>query len=429
MKAWSLMGLLGLSLSSHAQIKMDEVWQPLLPPVAQIAQTLQMHPEQQLTAQHQAIWSGKAAQQRVGSAAWVLKSGVQLRQLSGSSSFEQQLGAEKRLRLPNKQRADESIANRQIQYADRLAGETSHRISIGLLEDWWLLVKRAQQGRRIAQYQALLQKQADSVQKRIQAGDAARLELMLIQAEIQQQALEQQRQQAELTQQQLRLSRYYQGELPATLPHPVLSAALEQQVSVLLASSDHTALLEHIAAQDHELQLASLSEQTLEQQRLRLALESRPDPSVSLGYSREQRGQEHLISIGLSLPLASPAHRAEQAVAQAELTQAQIQTQLLRRQLQQEATARIEQLKHAWLARGQAKQLLLMSEQQQQLLYRAYQLGEISLNDWLISARQLIQAQQRLDEMEQQLLETYSRLRLDQHQLWQDDDGHQTAHS
>ena len=155
MKAWSLMGLLGLSLSSHAQIKMDEVWQPLLPPVAQIAQTLQMHPEQQLTAQHQAIWSGKAAQQRVGSAAWVLKSGVQLRQLSGSSSFEQQLGAEKRLRLPNKQRADESIANRQIQYADRLAGETSHRISIGLLEDWWLLVKRAQQGRRIAQYQAL----------------------------------------------------------------------------------------------------------------------------------------------------------------------------------------------------------------------------------------------------------------------------------
>ena len=421
MKAWRLIGLIGLSLNSDAQMRMDEVWQPLLPPVAHIEQTLQAHPEMQLTDQSKAIWSGRAAQQRQGEAAWTLKGGLQVRQLSGGSSFEQQIGVEKRLRLSHKRRADESIADQQILYADRLTGETEHRLSIGLLNDWWGIVKLAQQGRRAAQYQTLLRKQAESVQKRIRAGDAARLELMLIEAEIQQHALDQQRQHAELMQQQLRLSRYYQGALPVSWPVPQLSVALEQQLAMLMDQPHHSALIEQILQHDHELSLAKLQEQTLEQQRLRLQLESRPDPSVALGYSREQRGQEHLISVGLSLPLSSPAHQAQRAVAQAEVEQARIQTDVLRRQLQLETAARLEQLKHAWTARTQAKHLLGMSEQQQQLLYRAYQLGEISLNDWLLSARQLIQAQQRLDEVEQQLLEVYSRLRLDQHQLWLDD--------
>lgn len=427
MKAFCLIGLLALASASHAQIQIDPAWQSLLPPAAHLEQTLELHPQMQLNTQAQAMWYGKAAEVQVGSAAWVINSGLHMRQMSGSSSFEQQIGVEKRLRLPNKQRADQAIAQHQMQYADRLTGETMHRLSIGLLEDWWALLKLAQQGRRIAEYQTLVRQQTDSVQKRISAGDAARLELMLIQAEAQQQALAQQRQDAALAQQQQRLARYYQGVLPAALPHPALSSTLEQQLSVLLAQADDRQVIEQVVAHDHELHLVQLQAQTLEQQRLRLQLESRPDPSVTLGYSREQRGQEHLISVGLSMALSSPAHQAQQAVAQAEVNQANIHTDLLRRQLHHETAARIERLKQAWQARQHAQQLLAMSKQQQQLLYRAYQLGEISLNDWLISARQLIQATQGVDEIEQEILEQYSRLRLDQHQLWQDEDGHNTV--
>lgn len=250
--------------------------------------------------------------------------------------------------------AERSLLDReQLAARTRLTGEVRDLAAqIALAEvERELLARKAEEGRALA---------AD-VERRVRAGDVARVDLL----------------QAQGVMQQAR----------AALEQAVAALArLNAQWKALTGLSQVPRLDEAAAtAQEHPSVLAALAQARAAERRLELALADRRDPvEVGIGLARERPAfgapDETSVRISVRVPLGSYGRNAPRvAAARAELAAAEAEVEAAQRSLEAERIATRGELAAAQRAEASAAQRARLANDARVLIARSYQLGESDL--------------------------------------------------
>jgi outer membrane protein, heavy metal efflux system len=322
---------------------------------------------------------------------------------------EWDVALERPLRLPNKVSIDSDIGAQGVARAEFALGDARHEASRALLHLWFNWKREQAQAGQWQQQVDILGQQAQMTEKRMQAGDAPRMELNQAQAALAQAsvALQQARARTQLAATDiLRLFPDF------ALPQQTTSA--EPQAISRDAAYWKDLVLEH----NHELDMAQADARY---QRL-LAERSRADriadPTVGVRYSNEMGGNERVAGVYLSVPFSFGARGA---TAEAAGYQAQISAQreiAVRRRLENDIASTYAQAVSSYDTWQQAHEAASSIRQNADLVARAYALGESSLSEVLTARRLALESSladtvARLDANEARY-----RLLLDAHQLW-----------
>lgn len=401
-----------------AKSELDQI----LPPLDAIKQSLSRHPtvRSAIADQDYANFAGQGL--KLGQP-WTVRAGMQLRNSNPqdgqtkSNSYEPNFGVEKQIRLPGKYRLDQDLAQRGMSIAELKYEDAKHEVAKTLLNQWFAYMRSALQLTRLEEQQARIQHYMQMTQQRIRAGDAPRLELMLLSNESRQ--IEEQYMQAKTAyyQAQQLLSRDYQGKIPEHWSSDV--------IKIRPLEYTQTEWIQQVLSANHELELAKT--QAAQQDALvkREKLNRVANPTVGVGYSREQSGIENLMSVSVSIPLASRQVRIASGMAMAEAQKANFEIGRVENRLRQETQYWFTQMESATVRSEQAQQNLAQLQQQHGLMQKAYKLGELSLNELLLHSQQLVDARGRIDQAKIDYAESLSLLLLNSHQLWPLHEDHQ----
>lgn len=401
-----------------AEPTLDQV----LPPFDAIKQSLSQHPSVRsaISDQDYADFAGQGL--KLGHP-WTMRTGMQLRKTNAQdgqtkpNSYEPNFGIEKQIRLPSKYKLDQDLAQRGVNIAALKYEDTKHEVAKTLLNQWFAYMRIALQLTRLEEQQARIQHYIQMTQQRIRAGDAPRLELMLLNNESRK--LEEQYMQAKTAyyQAQQLLSRDYQGKIPEHWSSDI--------IKVRPLKYTQAEWVQQVLSVNHELELARM--QAAQQHALvkREQLNKLPNPTIGLGYSREQSGVENLISITVSIPLASRQVRIASGMAMAEAQKADFEVGRIENRLMQETQYWFTQMESATVRNDQAQKNFEELQQQHGLMQKAYKLGELSLNELLLHSQQLVDARSQIDQAKIDYAQSFSLLLLNSHQLWPLHENHE----
>jgi outer membrane protein TolC len=326
----------------------------------------------------------------------------------GSRSREWNAGLERTLRLPAKADADARIGRALQQEGEARHGAALHQAARELLALWldWTLAEQlllaAQEQQRTAQDNLSI------VEKRLKAGDAARLDASLARAELagQQRAANDARTAAEVAWAHLHarfpgLERQHSA-MPAAAP-------LAQQAADWRA---------RILSQSDALKVAAAESDKAQAQRARAHAERTPDPTLGIYTGSEAGGRERITGVMVSVPLpssqrggraASAAHAAEMARHQLELTRRQVEGEIAA------AQAAAQGAYDSWqLALDGSR----ATQDNARLSQRAYALGEAGLPSLLDARRQSAAAAQQALAAQADAARAYYTLMIDAHLVW-----------
>jgi outer membrane protein TolC len=170
-----------------AKSELDQI----LPPLDAIKHSLSQHPtvRSAISDQDYANFSGQGL--KLGQP-WTVRAGMQLRNSNvqdsqtKSNNYEPNFGVEKQIRLPGKYQLDQDLAQRGMTIAELKYEDAKHEVAKTLLNQWFAYMRSALQLTRIEEQQERIQQYMQMTQQRIRAGDASRLELMLLSNEFRQ---------------------------------------------------------------------------------------------------------------------------------------------------------------------------------------------------------------------------------------------------
>lgn len=394
---------------------------PDLPPQAQVLEALRGNALVNAAGAQIAAEEARSRRLNAGNHEWTVRIAGQQRTVRTTPEGrfnEWDVGLERALRLPGKSELDRQLGAAGIASARISRGDALHEASRALLAAWFDWQREAASAAQWRQQRELLTRQAGSVARRVELGDAPRLERLqaeaaLAQAEAQ---LAQAEGRAQVAKESLR--RLYPAlTLPAQLPETPPQAPADDAASWI------TAILEH----NHELGVARAESLRARIGASRSEAERRPDPSVGVRMARERDGEERLVGLTLSIPLPGEARHADadQAVALAQAS-AYREAGMLRR-IEAEAAALFRRASAAyagWKSQHAAAEALTRSAD---LTERAWQLGEGSLSETLHARRLAHEARLAASLARLDANETRYRLLLDAHRLWPldtDDEDH-----
>ena len=354
---------------------------------------------------------------RAGTAETVIRAIGQGRQVREPSEHyaEGQIAIERPLRLWGKAQADGTLADLATDAGNLTVKDARHETSRQILS-LWIAVIRASQARMAAEDNARAASDlATMTARRVQVGDAARLDAEVAAAELARAraalAIAQATEVASLADLRARfpmLGQPTQGPVRIALPPP-LQEPVEQLRNVYLQGS-------------HEYRLAMVEEARALQQARRADLDRKPDPTLGMFVTVERGGAERILGVSVSMPLGS-AYRRSAAVAAAADAEAAARRRLglerrlgaefevLYRNLSGKRAAAVAQTEAATLQRTAADRAT-----------RAYRAGESGLPELIAVRRSLADAllAERLASVD--VLESDSRLKLDLHRMWDIDD-------
>ncbi len=384
---------------------------PDLPPQQSVLSALENAPS--VVAARAGIQAGQAAGDRIAAGPYEFNvlAGDSRRRITdtGQNQRDWTVGLESALRLPNKYNIDQKLAEQTATAAEQSYGDAMHETARRLLAGWFTWLKETAQSAQWQQQTELMQKQADSVARRVKAGDAAALESDLTEAA---------RLQAEVAWQQAKLRadnaaaslRNYFPALPlpanpALQPPIAVSEPLEHWLTVGL---DH----------NHELMLARTESKTAQLMAQRADADRLPDPTVGLHYTSERDGADKIAGITLSIPLPGSARRAASREGEARAQMAAQKEAMVMQRLKSEITASYNTARTSYLNWQSAHAASELMQRNADKIARAYDLGEAGLTEVLLARKQSLDA--RLSETLAGLdaAESRYRLLLDTHQLW-----------
>jgi outer membrane protein TolC len=360
---------------------LDALPQPTLPPAALVAQA-----RSDVAAVRQADATLQAAQAErralvAGSEEFELQLQGQRRRVGDGADAgrynEWQVQLSRPLRWPQQARADAEVGAGGVALAAAGVSAASRSSAERLLQLWFDAGRTdalAALARRAAD--VLLQQQ-QALARRVELGDASRLELDQLGAEAA-------REQAQATlaagradaARRVLLARYPAAELSAGEPL-VTSGAPDALAADALARSAALALAR--AARQQAAALAAQADAM-----------RRPQPTLGVYTASERGGAERLAGVQLSLPLGGAARAARADARAADAMAAQWRARDVEQAARAELQSRAAQADA--LARG-ARQLEQVDAAQRQAdarLQRAYALGEASLTDALVQRRELL---------------------------------------
>jgi hypothetical protein len=383
-----------------------------LPPQAMVQQVLQSYPS--VLAARSGIKAGEAARDRLeaGSHEFNVTAGAARRRVvdGGEQLRDWNVGLERAVRLPRKAELDSALGQQNLILTNNAYGDAMHEAGRKLLSGWFAWLRERAQLEQWQQQVEVLKQQLDVVARRVKAGDAARLEEELAQAALMQAEISLQQARLRADNARVNLSRYF-----PTLALPSQTAATEQMQP---PAQDLAYWLDLGLDHNHELMLARAESRMAQLTAQRADAERVPDPSLGLNYLSERNGSENVTGVYVSMSLPGGARRAASAESQAHAEMAAQREALVLRRIEAEISAAYNNAKAAhasWQSASAASELMQRNEAK---MARAYELGEMGLNEVLLARRQGMEARLSATLARFEAAETHYRLLLDTHQLW-----------
>lgn len=386
-----------------------------LPPLSQAQAAIRQAPQVRAA---QATIAAEAAQRdslEAGPHEWAVRIEGGKRQLvAAQGSPAQRYGEwraalERPFRLPGKVAIDAEMGAQGVAQARAALGDALHETSRALLKDWfaWL---REREAERLWQLQRdLLARQEQATRRRVELGDASRLEVMQSEAASAQAQAEHERVSLRAT--------IAAGELKARFPLIELPAQVTPSVPQPLAGSLDEwrgSLREH----NHEILLVRAQTQRARLAASRADAERLPDPTLGVHVGSERSSEERLAGLSLTIPLPGEARAANARRETALATAAAQKEALVLARIDAEiatAYASAQASYRSWQLADDAAQRV---EQVAALTARARTLGEASLGDVLLAARLANEVRLAASNARLEALEARYRLYLDSHRLW-----------
>lgn len=396
---------------------------PDLPPEAQVFAALRSNPAVSAADEHIEAQEARARRLGAGPYEWTLDLGEQNRRVRSTAEgryTEWDVGLERTVRLPGKRDLDQQLGAAGIATARVGRGEALHEAGRSLLAMWfdWLREESA-----VVQWRHQrdnLMQQARVLGRRVELGDAPRLERLQADAALAQAAAQLSQAEGRARVAAERLRRH----------HPLIAlpvAVPEMPPDAVEGRADEW--IETIVQHNHELGVARAESARARIIASRSDAERLPDPSFGIRLSRERSGEERLLGISLSVPLPGEGRRADSDAALADARASTHREAGVQRRVEAEAAALFRHAvaaRSAWLDQRIAVEALARSAD---LTERAWQLGEGRLAETLAARRLAHEAQLAAQSARLDAREAYWRLMLDAHRLWAlDEDAHPGHH-
>ncbi len=414
--AWWLASV--FCFSSSAVLAETPTLPTILPPSDKVMEILQQSPQVQMALAGIPLAQARQQRLQLGPHEWAAKMAINRRHDNQSGRFtEAEVGLETGVRWPDKAAADQALGTVELTLGQLGHADAWHEAGRSLLTDWFDALRQARSATLLEAQHQLVVQQLGSTERRVQAGEAALLELQSAQAEearIQALAV---RARMQSNTSLLTLQRMYPG-----LPSP--AAILPVQTSPLPPSSEMAEgsvaqWVEHILADNHELELAQAKAKQAKLQADRSALEQQGDPTLGVRSARERGGQERVWGIYLSISLGSAGRQADRRAAMAQAEIATHELDRTRQRLETDAWRVASEVEQTRTTRTQLQHALTKIERSAALQARAYELGESPLADLLLARRNALEGLLAADSAVLDEMQAQARLLLDTHQLWQ----------
>lgn len=386
-----------------------------LPPLDQALAAIRQAPMARAAA---ALIDAEAANRdrlEAGPHEWGMRLEGQQRNVDGAQTAPSQrynewrAALERPLRLPGKAAIDAGIGAQGVMQARAAFGDALHETARSLLKSWFVWRREKESARQWALQSESLTRQQQATARRVQLGDAPRLELLQSEAAAAQA-------QAAFEQAKLRTA-VAAAELGARFPALTLPAEVAPGTPQPLAGS-LAHWREHLLEHNHELLLVRAESQRARLLASRADAERTPDPTIGFHVGSDRGGEERLTGFSLSIPFPGQARaanaRRETALASASMqreaaTMAKIDAEIA------SGFAAAEAAYESWRRAEDAAQRI---EQAAALTARARTLGEAGLGDVLLARRQANEARLNANGARLDALEARYRLYVDTHQLW-----------
>lgn len=341
---------------------------------------------------------------------WNAKLSSQRRTLqSGPRHQEWNVGIEHTLRLPGKAAADRNIGKATVEEAEARYGDAIHEAARELLTLWldWLHAERAYELAGANSQSA--QENLGVVEKRARAGDAARLDVSLAQADLaeQKRVVNDAKTQAAVTWARLQARFPGLGRQFMTLPTPV---PLKERAAFWR---------ERILAESDELKTVQAQLRRAQAQTERARADKVPDPTVGLYNASEIGGQERITGVMISIPIPGGQRKLRAAKAAYSAEAFLQEVELRKRQLDAEIASNVATAEGAYESLQIAETGASAVQDNARLTQRAYTLGEAELQSLLLARRQATAAAQSALAARITALKSYYLLLIDAHLVWE----------
>jgi outer membrane protein TolC len=406
MKRWLLSCV--LMASANAMAEADHAAD--LPSREAVARWLATDPSVQEAGFGQSMADHEAGMLRASPNEWTLRATGQRREYEeGTRSREWNAGVERTVRLPGKRVLDTRLGESAVAVADAryaaIARQALQELA-GLWLDWCAAVA----ANRLADQQVeLAQRNQAGVDKRVKAGDAARLDLNLAEADVADVMRLRSEARTNETTAKARLTARF-GDVPAEAP-----ALSEPDADTQTPAVDRIALL---VSRSPALRIAEAERAQADLGVTRQRMERLPDPTFGVFGGTEASGNERVVGVTVSVPL--PGHYRSEKLARALSERDQRDAAFARKkqQVAADATALVTAERggaERWrLARVAAQR----AEENARLVQRAYTLGEADLQTLLLARRQSLEAARTALDAHAAALNAQYHARIESGELW-----------
>jgi outer membrane protein TolC len=394
---------------------------PDLPPVSQVASALNNHLIVLNAASNLKLEQANQRRWNSGNYEFNLRAGSAQRNVAnnGQKFKEWDVALERPLRLLNKVAIDQEIGAANVARADFALGDAHHEAGRTLLHLWFAWQREQAQVTLWQKQMDIFQQQIAMVEKRVKAGDAAKLELnqaqvMTAQASV---SLQQTQLRAQIASNAL-LREFPAIQLPDNLT-PTTPQPIDRDFAYWKA---------RILDDNHELGIArelSHVQQLLAQ---RSRADQIPDPTVGARYSSEVGGNEKVTGVYISIPLSITQRSATADMAAQQANIASDQLAFVQRRLENDIYNAHGQAVTSYANWQKAHEVAISVNQNATLVSKAYSLGEGSLTDSLVARRNALDASLADTLAQLDANESRYRLLLDAHKLWAFDDEGKPSH-
>lgn len=388
-----------------------DVYPATLPPQENVRAWLGNLPEVKAARVGIELEQANAKRLRAGSYEWTAKGTLQRRNErdTGTSYRESTLALERPVRWFGKADKDNALGEQRIKLASYTLADAWHEAGRSFLQDWFDVLRETRAAARLQEQVTLYEQQVELVRKRFKAGDAPRLEVLLVEAERDRAVAEQRQAAQRAARAQAGLRQRYAGAellVPSTLPAPQpLTGTVEDWMGRMLAESHE------VAVSQAEAELARLNAE-------RAALDRKPDPTLGMHVSQERGGQERIVGVTISIPIAGQSRRAQETVGAREAFIAGEKARRVQSKAQREAGVTAMTAEAAYDNWERLARIAAQSQATTALVSKAYSLGEVPVGDLILSRRQSLETGANAEAAQIDALQAQAKLLLDAHMIW-----------
>lgn len=402
---------MAMALIAALDVHAADVYPATLPPQESVRAWLGKLPEVKAARAGIELEQANAKRLRAGPYEWTAKGSLQRRNErdTGTSYRESALALERPLRWFGKADKDAALGEQRIRLASYSLADAWHEAGRAFLQDWFDVLRETRAAARLQEQVALYEQQVELVRKRFKAGDAPRLEVLLLEAERDRAVAEQRQATQRAARAQAGLRQRYAGAellVPTTLPAPQpLTGGAEDWTRRMLAENHE------VAVAQAEAEFARLNAE-------RAALERKPDPTLGMHVAQERGGQERIVGVTISIPIAGPSRHAQEAIGAREAFIAGEKARQVQSKAQREAGVTAMTAEAAYDNWERLSQIAAQSQATTALVSKAYSLGEVPVGDLILSRRQSLEAGANAEAAQIDALQAQAKLLLDAHMIW-----------